>query len=374
MFAIADDGTPTGAAGADHAGRPDGHGRTGTRGRPRHRLRRRARTRPATTPACSGVTAASRRTRRSARRARSRRAHTYAAGRHVHRARDRHGTRSRALETTFKVTVQAAPSPAITVAPNAAPGKAMTLTGTGFAAGERVNVKVDGAPSAASTVTASPNGTIAATLTLPPSAGPGRYAVVASGAASGTPAAATVDVAPATAPAYQPQVTLTPSSGPHGSLLSLAGNGFAPRELLTITFRSAANTLATQTIHANGQGILDGASMSVPDIAEIGAAQVTVTRRGFGHAGLHAVRGDDGRAERQGLPAEPEPDRGRRGRRRRRFRLRAERGCHRSDRRRVSDPDRPGRRQRFVRRCPGGGAKPRAIRRSTPPGRIPSCR
>ncbi len=141
-------------------------------------------------------------------------------------------------ETTFKVTVQAAPSPAITVAPNAAPGKAMTLTGTGFAAGERVNVKVDGAPSAASTVTASPNGTIAATLTLPQSAGPGRYAVVASGAASGTPAAATVDVAPASVPAYKPQVTLSPSSGPHGSLLSLAGNGFAPRELLTITFRS----------------------------------------------------------------------------------------------------------------------------------------
>ena len=180
-------------------------------------------------------------------------------------------------ETTFKVTVQAAPSPAITVAPNAAPGKAMTLTGTGFAAGERVNVKVDGAPSAASTVTASPSGTIAATLTLPQSAGPGRYAVVASGAASDTPAAATVDVAPASVPAYRPQVTLSPSSGPHGSLLSLAGNGFAPRELLTITFRSGANTLATQTIHANGQGILDGASMAVPDIASIGAAQVTVT-------------------------------------------------------------------------------------------------
>ena len=115
------------------------------------------------------------------------------------------------------------------------------------------------------------------TLTLPQSADPGRYAVVASGVASGMPAAATVDVAPPTAPMYQPQVTLSPSSGPHGSLLSLAGNGFAPRELLTITFRSAANTLATQTIHANGQGILDGASMTVPDIAAFGAAQVTVT-------------------------------------------------------------------------------------------------
>ena len=59
--------------------------------------------------------------------------------------------------------------------------------------------------------------------------------------------------------------------------MSIAGNGFAPRELLTITFRSGANTLATQTIRADGQGILGGAAMSVPDIAAIGAAQVTVT-------------------------------------------------------------------------------------------------
>jgi hypothetical protein len=59
--------------------------------------------------------------------------------------------------------------------------------------------------------------------------------------------------------------------------MSIAGNGFAPRELLTITFRSGASTLATQTIRADGQGILGGAAMSVPDIAAIGAAQVTVT-------------------------------------------------------------------------------------------------
>ncbi len=72
-------------------------------------------------------------------------------------------------------------------------------------------------------------------------------------------------------------MTLSPPSGPHGSLMSIAGNGFAPREPLTITFRSAASTLATQTIRADGQGILGGAVMSVPDIAAIGAAQVTVT-------------------------------------------------------------------------------------------------
>ncbi len=179
--------------------------------------------------------------------------------------------------STFKVTVQAAPSPSITTGPTTSPGKTVAITGTGFTAGERVNVTVEGAQAAASTATATSNGTISATVAMPATAVPGRYAVVASGAASGTPAATTVDVASPAAPVYQPQVALSPPSGPHGALLSLAGNGFAPRELLTITFRSAADTLATQTIHANGQGILDGASMSVPDIAPIGAAEVTVS-------------------------------------------------------------------------------------------------
>jgi predicted alpha-1,2-mannosidase len=178
-------------------------------------------------------------------------------------------------EVTFKVTVSASPSPSITVAPTAAPGDTTSVTGSGFAAGEQVKVTLDGA--AGTTAAATAKGTITTTLTVPGSAEPGRYAVVASGAASDTPAAATVDVQPSAAPAYQPQVTLSPSSGPHGSLMSIAGNGFAPRELLTITFRSGAKTLATQTIRADGQGILGGAAMSVPDIAAIGAAQVTVT-------------------------------------------------------------------------------------------------
>jgi hypothetical protein len=178
-------------------------------------------------------------------------------------------------EVTFKVTVSASPSPSITVAPTSAPGDTTSLTGSGFAAGEQVKVTLDGAAEA--TVAATAKGTISTTVTVPGSAEPGRYAVVASGAASDTPAAATVDVQPSAPPAYQPQVTLAPSSGPHGSLMSIAGNGFAPRELLAITFRSGANTLATQTIRTDGQGILGGAAMSVPDIAAIGAAQVMVT-------------------------------------------------------------------------------------------------
>jgi hypothetical protein len=86
-----------------------------------------------------------------------------------------------------------------------------------------------------------------------------------------------VDVQPATAPSYQPQVALSPSSGPHGTLLSIAGSGFAPRERLTIAFRSGTDTLATQTIRADGAGVLGGAAMSVPDVAPIGAADVVVT-------------------------------------------------------------------------------------------------
>ena len=179
---------------------------------------------------------------------------------------------------TFKVTVAAAAAaPAITVvgASSVTPGDTMSLTGKGFSAGERVTVTVPDEQST-STVTASSTGTISATLAMPASAEPGLHAVVASGASSVTPAAATVDVQPAPAPSYQPQVALSPTSGPHGTLLSIAGSGFAPRELITIEFRSGTDTLATQTIRSDGGGVLGGAAMTVPDIAPIGAADVVV--------------------------------------------------------------------------------------------------
>src|SRR5262249_43140004 len=180
---------------------------------------------------------------------------------------------------TFKVTVAAAAAaPAITVAgaSSVTPGDTMSLTGKGFSAGERVTLTVPGEQSTR-TVTASPTGTITATLPMPASADPGLHAVVASGASSGPRAAAPVDVQPAAAPSYQPQVTVSPPSGPHGTLLSIAGSGFAPRELITIAFRSGTDTLATQTIRADGAGVLGGAAMSVPDIAPIGAAGVVVS-------------------------------------------------------------------------------------------------
>jgi hypothetical protein len=47
--------------------------------------------------------------------------------------------------------------------------------------------------------------------------------------------------------------------------------------MITIAFRSGADTLATQRIRADGAGVLGGAAMSVPDIAPIGAADVVVT-------------------------------------------------------------------------------------------------
>ncbi|HEY3090662.1 MAG TPA: GH92 family glycosyl hydrolase [Jatrophihabitantaceae bacterium] len=182
-------------------------------------------------------------------------------------------------EATFTITVGAAAAgPAITVASasNVAPGDTMALTGKGFTAGERVTLSVPGEQSTR-TVTASSTGTISATLPMPASAEPGLHAVVASGAASGTPAAVTVDVQPPTAASYRPQVTLSPASGPRGTLLSIAGSGFAPRELITMAFRSGTDTLATRTIRADGTGVLGGAAMSVPDIAPIGAADVVVT-------------------------------------------------------------------------------------------------
>ncbi len=71
-------------------------------------------------------------------------------------------------------------------------GTSITVTGNGFAAGERVTVRLHLGSGPSVTVTASADGNVHAVVTVPAGSAPGRYSVTAAGSSSLNPATATV--------------------------------------------------------------------------------------------------------------------------------------------------------------------------------------
>ncbi|MEV6864898.1 GH92 family glycosyl hydrolase [Streptosporangium subroseum] len=179
--------------------------------------------------------------------------------------------------STFTVTVKqtgSQPSISVSASDTVAAGDPITVDGSGFAAGERVTVKLGTEQARSVTVEASEKGAVHASIAASDDAQPGRYSVTAAGASSRIPATATVQVAeePA-APAYRPQVMLSTTSGPRGTAIVVDGSGFAPNEAVTIGF---GDGLSSGTVHANGDGVISGATVSVPGAAKPGSTGVTL--------------------------------------------------------------------------------------------------
>jgi hypothetical protein len=94
------------------------------------------------------------------------------------------------VTVSFAVTVSTVKyQPTITATRS---GSSISVTGQGFAAGERVTVRLHAGNGPSVTVTASANGVVQATLTVPAGCKPGRYSVTATGNVSLAPATATV--------------------------------------------------------------------------------------------------------------------------------------------------------------------------------------
>ncbi|MFC0506557.1 GH92 family glycosyl hydrolase [Micromonospora costi] len=176
---------------------------------------------------------------------------------------------------TFTVTV--APGgrqTALSASATVTTGAAISVDGTGFAAGEQVTVTLGTAPARTETVVASAAGEIHASITTPREAQPGRYALTATGSATRTPATATVQVTgEQAARAYEPQVALSTTSGARETPITVDGSGFAPNEAVTITF---GDGLASSTVRANGDGVISGVTVSVPGAAKKGSTSVTL--------------------------------------------------------------------------------------------------
>ncbi|RZT78048.1 putative alpha-1,2-mannosidase [Micromonospora violae] len=178
---------------------------------------------------------------------------------------------------SFTVTVVrggSQPSIALSASGTVRGGAAITVAGSGFAAGEQVTVSVGTDPGRTMKVAASASGTVRVSVPTSGNAQPGRYAVTATGASSRTPATATVQVTgEPQARTYRPRAALLTRSGPRGTAITLDGYGFAPNETVTVTFGSG---LAVSTVRANGDGVISGATVSVPGVAKAGATSVTL--------------------------------------------------------------------------------------------------
>ncbi|WP_165931329.1 GH92 family glycosyl hydrolase [Curtobacterium sp. PhB136] len=200
------------------------------------------------------------------------------------------GTGSASVRT--RVEIAAAPVWHTTLTTSAGsgvrPGGAVHVTGTGFAPGESVAVRLDGS-AVRVTVTADRAGALGFDVKAPRK--PGNHAVSALGATSATVASATFQVVtPGNGGGngsghgggsgsgsgsghghWSPEFHLLASSGTEGTVVGFTGSGFAAGERVSLTLHSKSVALGTTT--ANADGVVSG-TFTVPAATTPGAHEV----------------------------------------------------------------------------------------------------
>lgn len=160
-------------------------------------------------------------------------------------------------------TVSAAAT--LTLTPNTGPvGTVVTATGSGYGNSLPVRIFFNGSPVA--TTTSSGTGTINTTFTVPAIV-PGTYTVTAASTFAATSTQFTVVNAP------MPAITLNPSSGPSGTVVTVSGSGFGASQPAIIYFNGVQ--VGTTTTTASGT-LPAGTTFTVPSIAN-GSYTVTVS-------------------------------------------------------------------------------------------------
>lgn len=162
----------------------------------------------------------------------------------------------------------------VTISPvQAPPGGTVTVSGSGFAPGDRITVSVPvrtrGGASSTLTVAATANGTggFSVPLPIPLTVLGGTYTATARSATTGQAVSAQVVVQHLT-----PSVRLGPTTALPGTRVTVDGSGFAPDSRLTISL----NGVTVGTVTANGAGAFSTA-VTVPSAATGGTNTVTVT-------------------------------------------------------------------------------------------------
>ncbi|MGD0396486.1 MAG: IPT/TIG domain-containing protein, partial [Nitrososphaerales archaeon] len=169
---------------------------------------------------------------------------------------------SNTASATFVVT------PSITLSPTSGlVGATVTVTGAGFASTSNVTISFNGAAQTTNpiAVTTSALGAFTATFVVPSSTA-GAQVVTATDASSNT-ASATFTVTSS--------ITLSPTSGPVGTTVTVTGAGLASSSTITIKFNGAAVTTIPATVTTSALGAFT-ATFVVPS-STAGAKTVTAT-------------------------------------------------------------------------------------------------
>ncbi|NYE94625.1 hypothetical protein FHU41_000846 [Psychromicrobium silvestre] len=197
-------------------------------------------------------------------------------------------------QTTINVT-KTDWNTAISAVPSVVPqGTPTTVSGTGFAAGEKVSLTLPAAGNApAVTVTdvvVAPDGTFSSPLTVPANYPQGSATISASGPVSDTPASTEINVVPG-GPA---SLTPTPTDVPQGTSLSLSGVNYGAGEVVNVVLPAAAPAPAVTvpvTADSAGQFTL---SLTVPKNHPV-ASGVMISGNGPEHqanASINVTKGE----------------------------------------------------------------------------------
>jgi hypothetical protein len=139
------------------------------------------------------------------------------------------------------------------------PGTLLTVNGKNFGSRTTVTITFDGIGTVATT-TASGAGSFSTTFTVPLSTAVGSQTVTATDP---------THIASASFGVAQPALSLSPSSGPINTLVTLFGTGYAPNTVYSYCFQSAASsfcpaTTTTTFTTTSGGAIPAGVTISVP--------------------------------------------------------------------------------------------------------------
>ncbi|MDQ4100226.1 MAG: lysyl oxidase family protein, partial [Chloroflexota bacterium] len=147
-----------------------------------------------------------------------------------------------------RITLGRAPFPSCTRTPaSVTVGATLTLTCSGFRAGEIVKVHLDSTSTTPLTsVTASSSGTFTKSLTVPEMVGGNHTLILVGGSGSGSPRLSFT---------LKPSVSRSPSGGPPGSAVTVTVRGFGASETVKLNWNSpSGTTLARLTTSTRGTG------------------------------------------------------------------------------------------------------------------------
>jgi hypothetical protein len=161
---------------------------------------------------------------------------------------------SNSASATFTVT------PAITLSPTSGNvGTTVTVSGTGFTASSAITGKFAGSTVTLSgtTTTDSSGSFSAATFTVPASAAGGQVVTITDGSSKSATATFTVTSS----------ITLSPTSGPVGTSVTVTGSGFAASATMTINYDGVAQGTTPTMVTTSATGAFS-ATFSVPASAK----------------------------------------------------------------------------------------------------------